>query len=148
VPPRLTLAYARGALMQGVHIFTGRRCEQPVTSRTAYCWCRNGPGTNICRTCYTGCWSLDLPDGTQKPPCRLFSLSRADACLASSSWLSLRHTLSYYKLSYLVPKADGSIYVGATSERVGFSKTMNAAGIDHIATCRCGDCSEAVRRGL
>jgi glycine oxidase len=43
----------------------------------------------------------------------------------------LRHTL-YARDGYLVPKADGTIYVGATVERAGYDRRVTAAGISHL----------------
>ena len=49
--------------------------------------------------------------------------------LANSSQSSLCYILFLIiNQSYLVPKADGSIYVGATSEHAGFNNMVNAAG--------------------
>jgi glycine oxidase len=44
------------------------------------------------------------------------------------SGCALRHTL-YARNGYLVPKADGTIYVGATVERAGYDRRVTAAGI-------------------
>ncbi|MBE3566844.1 MAG: glycine oxidase ThiO [Thermogemmatispora sp.] len=44
----------------------------------------------------------------------------------------LRHTIYAGPLGYLVPKADGSVFVGATSERRGFDKTPTAAGLAQL----------------
>ncbi|RAQ98464.1 glycine oxidase ThiO [Thermogemmatispora tikiterensis] len=46
----------------------------------------------------------------------------------------LRHTIYAGPLGYLVPKADGSVFVGATSERRGFDKTPTAGGLAHLLT--------------
>jgi glycine oxidase len=43
----------------------------------------------------------------------------------------LRHTL-YARCGYLVPKADGTIYIGATVERVGFDRRVTAAGLARL----------------
>jgi glycine oxidase len=43
----------------------------------------------------------------------------------------LRHTL-YGRDGYLVPKADGTIYAGATVERVGFDRRVTAGGIARL----------------
>jgi len=42
--------------------------------------------------------------------------------------MPLKHTISANEL-YLVPKVDGTIYVGATVEQVGFDKSNTAGGI-------------------
>ncbi|WP_376796428.1 NAD(P)/FAD-dependent oxidoreductase [Thermogemmatispora sp.] len=44
----------------------------------------------------------------------------------------LRHTIYAGPLGYLVPKADGSVFVGATSERRGFDKTATAGGLAQL----------------
>jgi len=43
--------------------------------------------------------------------------------------LCLRHTIYYHTLGYMLPKADGSIYVGATSDLSGFDKAVTVEGI-------------------
>ena len=38
----------------------------------------------------------------------------------------------YARDGYLVPKADGTIYVGATVERAGYDRRVTAAGVSHL----------------
>jgi glycine oxidase len=53
----------------------------------------------------------------------------SDSCLSPSIIGGpLRHTL-YGRDGYLVPKADGTIYVGATVERAGFDRRVTPAGL-------------------
>jgi glycine oxidase len=41
----------------------------------------------------------------------------------------LRHTIYAYGVGGIVPKSDGTIYVGSTVEQVGFDKGVTAGGI-------------------
>jgi glycine oxidase len=43
--------------------------------------------------------------------------------------IQLHHTVYAYGVGGIVPKADGTIYVGATVEQVGFDKAVTAEGI-------------------
>jgi glycine oxidase len=127
--PRLTLAYARGALMQGVRIFTGRSVNSLLLQGPRIVGAETDQGQIYTEHVIlaAGAWTARWHTKTALPV--IFPVKGQMLALQAPLGLPLRHTLSYHKLSYLVPKADGSIYVGATSEHVGFSKTVNAAGI-------------------
>jgi glycine oxidase len=127
--PQLTLAYARGALMQGVHIFTGRSVNSLLLQGPRIVGAETDQGQIYAEHVIlaAGAWTARWHTKTALPV--IFPVKGQMLALQAPLGLPLRHTLSYHKLSYLVPKADGSIYVGATSEHVGFSKTINAAGI-------------------
>jgi glycine oxidase len=127
--PRLTLAYARGALMQGVRIFTGRSVNSLLLQGPRIVGAETDQGQIYTEHVIlaAGAWTARWHTKTALPV--IFPVKGQMLALQAPLGLPLRHTLSYHKLSYLVPKADGSIYVGATSEHVGFSKTVNAAGM-------------------
>ncbi len=46
----------------------------------------------------------------------------------------LRHVV-YTARGYLVPRRDGRVLVGATTERVGFTQQVTSAGLQALATC-------------
>ena len=48
--------------------------------------------------------------------------------------LHLRHTVYASGVGGIVPKADGTIFVGATVEQVGFDKAVTAEGIATLLT--------------
>jgi glycine oxidase len=127
--PRVTLAYARGALMQGVHIFTGRSVNSLLLQGPRIIGAETDQGQVYAEHVIlaAGAWTARWHAKTASPI--IFPVKGQMLALQAPLGLPLRHTLSHGKLSYLVPKADGSIYVGATSEHVGFSKTVNAAGM-------------------
>jgi len=127
--PRLTLAYARGALMQGVHIFTGRSVNSLLLQGPRIVGAETDQGQIYAEHVILAAGAWTARWHTKTALSVIFPVKGQMLALQAPLGLPLRHTLSYYKLSYLVPKADGSIYVGATSERVGFSKTVNAAGM-------------------
>jgi len=127
--PRVTLVYARGALMQGVHIFTGRSVNSLLLQGQRIVGVETDQGQIYAEhvVLAAGAWTAKWHTKTVSPV--IFPVKGQMLALQAPLGLPLRHTLSHGRLSYLVPKADGSIYVGATSEHVGFSKTVNAAGM-------------------
>nr|BBH92341.1 glycine oxidase ThiO [Thermogemmatispora argillosa] len=75
----------------------------------------------------TGAWSSAWSDRDQQAGI-VFPLKGQLLALRPSGQ-PLRHTIYAGPLGYLVPKADGSVFVGATSERRGFDKTPTAGGL-------------------
>src|SRR5260370_11590048 len=132
--PRLTQAYARGAVLHGVHIFTGRSMNSLLLQRQRIVGVVNDQGPIYAEQVVlaAGAWSARWHTITTSPV--IFPVKGQMLALQAPLGLPLRHTLSHHKLGYLVPKADGSIYVGATSEHVGFSKTVSAAGMVTLLT--------------
>jgi glycine oxidase len=127
--PRLTLAYARGAGLHGVRIFTGRTVHSLLLQKERIVGVETDQGQIYAEQVIlaTGAWSARWQTNTTSPI--IFPVKGQMLSLRAPLEQPLRHTLCHHKLAYLVPKADGSIYVGATSERLGFNKTVNAAGI-------------------
>lgn len=126
---QLTLAYARGAALHGAHIFTGRSvgCLLLQGQRVV------GVDTNLGQMyaehviLAAGAWTARWHVRTASPV--VLPIKGQMLALQPAPNLRLLHTIYYHGLSYLVPKKDGRIYVGATSENAGFDKTVNARGI-------------------
>lgn len=131
---RLTQAYARGAALGGTQIFEGRpvgrflrQGQRVVGVQTAV-----GPVRAEAVVLATGAWAAAWHTKTQKSP--IFPVKGQMAALRAAPHLHLRHTIFSHKLGYIIPKADGSIYVGATSEFAGFDKTVTVEGVAALLT--------------
>lgn len=127
--PRLALAYARGSAAQGALIFEGRSAgpfirqgQRVVGMETA-----DGPIHAEMVVLATGAWAARWHAATSPLP--IFPVKGQMLALRAAPVLRLRHTIYYHKLGYMLPKADGSIYVGATSEFAGFDKAVTAEGM-------------------
>ena len=127
--PKLTLAYARGAALHGAHIFTGRNVGRLLLQGQRVVGIETNLGKmyaeHIILT--TGAWTAGWHVETVSPA--IIPIKGQMLALQPPPHLLLLHTIYYHRLSYLVPKKDGTIYVGATSESVGFDKTVSARGI-------------------
>lgn len=132
--PQLTLAYACGAALHGAHIFTGRSVGRLLLQGQHVVGVETDQGQMYAEhiVIAAGAWSARWHIKTDSPI--IFPVKGQMLALQAPIGLPLRHTLYYHKLGYLVPKADGRIYVGATSEHVGFNKTVSAAGMITLLT--------------
>jgi glycine oxidase len=77
---------------------------------------------------WSGQWhySSTQGEGEQAP---VFPVKGQMLALRPPAQSRLRHTIYYHKLGYMLPKADGSIYVGATSEQAHFDKSVTVEGV-------------------
>lgn len=129
---RLTVALARGATLHGADLFEGRpvgqlicQGEHIVGIETA-----QGPLRANAIVLATGVWLANWHIPTTTRP--LFPVKGQMIALQPPAGQVLRHTLYTAGGGCIVPKADGSISVGATSEHVGFDKSVTAEGISKI----------------
>jgi glycine oxidase len=129
---RVTLALARAATLRGADLFEGRpvgrlirQGQQVIGIATA-----QGPIHANAVVLATGAWLANWHVPTATPP--LFPVKGQMIALQPSSGQVLRHTLYTFQGECLVPKADGSIYVGATAEHAGFDKTVTPEGISKL----------------
>jgi glycine oxidase len=127
--PRLTLAYARGAALHGAHIFTGRSVGHLLLQGQRVVGVETDLGKMYAEHIIlaAGAWTARWHRETVLPV--ILPIKGQMLALRAPPNLLLLHTIYYHKLSYLVPKADGSIYVGATADDAGFNKMVNASGI-------------------
>jgi glycine oxidase len=127
--PRLTLAYARGAALHGAAIFEGRSVEQCIRQgqRIVGVETKSGPIYAGGVVLAAGAWAATWHASTSRSP--IFPVKGQMLALQAPPELRLRHTIYSHRLGYLLPKADGSIYVGATSELAGFDKSVTVAGL-------------------
>ena len=78
----------------------------------------------------TGAWTNDIKIGVEPMPVKVKPIRGQMLCFRSDRNL-LRHVL-YTDAGYLVPRADGRILAGSTSEDVGFDKITTAEGLAAI----------------
>lgn len=127
---QLTFAYARGAALHGVHIFTGRSVGRLLLQGRRVVGVETDLGKIYAEYIIlaAGAWTARWHVKTVSPA--IFPIKGQMLALRAPCNLRLLHTIYYHKLSYLVPKADGSIYVGATSDDdAGFNKMVKVNGI-------------------
>ncbi len=126
---RLTQAYARGAALRGAHIFEGRSAGRLIRQgqRVVGVETEHGPMRSEVVVLAPGAWAAMWHAVRVNPP--IFPVKGQILALQATPDLWLRHTIYYHTLGYMLPKADGSIYVGATSELAGFDKAVTVEGI-------------------
>jgi glycine oxidase len=126
---RLTLALALGATLRGADLFEGRPVGQLIrqSERVVGVETAQGPLWANAVVLATGAWMMNWHSPTTAPP--LFPVKGQMIALQATPGQVLRHTLYNFHGGCIVPKADGSIYVGATAEHAGFDKMVTVEGI-------------------
>jgi glycine oxidase len=77
-----------------------------------------------------GCWTSAIPLANGHSLPRIEPVRGQMLCLQTSTQLA-RHVI-YSPRGYLVPRRDGRVLAGSTSEHVGFDKQVTAAGMHSI----------------
>ncbi|HLI70142.1 MAG TPA: glycine oxidase ThiO [Ktedonobacteraceae bacterium] len=123
---RLTQAYAHGAALRSACLFEGRAArgllragERVVGVQTA-----DGPVYAPHVILASGAWLGEW----QATPSVFPVKGQMLALRPQAGWFP-RHTIYHHTRGYLLPKSDGSVYVGATVEKVGFKRDVTAAGL-------------------
>lgn len=131
---RVALAYARGAALHKAQIFEERSATRLIRQgqQVIGVETEHGPMRAEVVVLATGAWAARWHTPTSHLP--IFPVKGQMLALRATLDRGLRHTIYYHKLGYMLPKADGSIYVGATSEFVGFDKAVTAEGIMTLLT--------------
>jgi len=126
---RITLAYARGAAIRGAHLVEGcpvgrliRQGQRVVGVETVH-----GPMNAGVIVLAAGAWATQWHTRTSTPP--IFPVKGQMIALQAPPSLHLRHTVYAYGVGGIVPKSDGTIFVGSTVEQAGFDKAVTAGGI-------------------
>jgi len=124
---RLTRALASSAVARGVVLVCGRPVTQLVVEGGAVAGVRAGGETFRAPLVINagGAWAGLLGGDPAPPPVepvrgQLIALDMAPA--------PLRHAVVSPR-GYVVPRMDGRLIVGSTSERVGYDKSVTAAGL-------------------
>jgi glycine oxidase len=125
----LARAYARGAALRGARIFEGRAAGRLIRQgqRVVGVETEHGPISANAVVLAAGAWAAMWHTlGVNLP---IFPVKGQMLALRAAPAQCLRHAIYYHKVGYMLPKADGSIYVGATSELAGFDKSVTVEGL-------------------
>ena len=133
---RLVMALKRGVEAAGGEIFEGTAVDELLIDGMRVIGVRVGEKVHKGDTAVlaSGCWSRlmpGLPDSA-KPPVR--PVRGQVARLGTTREFALNTIVWYSRVAtstvaYLVPKGDGTLVLGATSEEMGFDEDVTAGGM-------------------
>ena len=130
-PKRLLAALTQAAARRGVHFLEGTPALGFVTANGRVCGVRTASGAIEAETVVlaAGPWSGGLGEelGLNLP----VTPKRGQLLHLHATPQPLRHMLNA-RHRYLVPRADGTIIVGATEEERGYDRRPSAAGIAYL----------------
>jgi glycine oxidase len=128
---RVALAYARGAALQKTQIFEGRLAQQFIYQRDRVIGVGTDQGPLYADQVVlaTGAWSSRWSGSVSSP---IYPIKGQMLSLRVTPQYQPRHTIYHHQVGCILPKADGSIYVGASSEDTGFDQSVTINGIKHI----------------
>src|ERR1700730_10915132 len=128
------LAYAHGAAFRGVNIVEGRLVGRLIRQgqRVVGVETMQGPLYAQIIVLAAGAWTTQWHRKTPNPP--IFPVKGQMMALQATPGVRLRHTVNAHGIGGIVPKSDGSIYVGATVEDAGFDSAVTLDGIATLLT--------------
>ena len=131
---QVTLAYARGAASHGASIAEGCPVGRLILQGQRAVGVETAQGSMYAEAIVlaAGAWAAEWHVSTPTPP--IFPVKGQMMALQALPGLHLRHTVYASGVGGIVPKVDGTIYVGATVEQVGFDKAVTAEGIAILLT--------------
>jgi glycine oxidase len=123
----LVRALAASAASRGVRIVTGRPVAAILSSASRVTGVRVGSGTIDAPVVVNaaGAWAGELPGDPSPPPVEPV---RGQLVAFDASPPRFGRVVASPR-GYLVPRADGRLIAGSTAERVGFDKSVTAAGL-------------------
>ena len=126
---QITLAYARGAVSRGAFLVEGRPVGRLILQGQRAVGVETAQGSMVAEAIVlaAGAWATGWHARMPTPP--IFPVKGQMMALQAVPGLHLRHTVYASGVGGIVPKADGTIYVGATVEQVGFDKAVTAEGL-------------------
>ncbi len=126
---RLLSALANSVHRLGVSVLTETNVESLTIDRSCATGVQTNRGPIRCKSIViaAGAWSSLLPRSSVLP---IQPVRGQMICLESKPQLT-RHVL-YSPRGYLVPRQDGRLLAGSTSENAGFAKRVTAGGISSI----------------
>jgi glycine oxidase len=126
---QITLAYARGAVSRGASIVEGCPVGRVILQgqRAVGVETAQGPMHAGAIVLAAGAWTAQWHASVPTPP--IFPVRGQMMALQALHGFQLRHTVYASGVGGIVPKSDGTIYVGATVEQVGFDKAVTPEGI-------------------
>lgn len=126
---RLARAYAHGAALHGARICEGRSVgallragERVVGAQTT-----DGPISAEHVVLAAGAWI-----GGWHSASPVFPVKGQMLALRPQPGRFPRHTIYHHTRGYLLPKADGTVYIGATVEAAGFDRSVTAEGLTSL----------------
>lgn len=124
---RLTRALAASAVARGVSLVCGRAVTQLLVEDGRVAGVRAGGEVFRAPVVVNagGAWAGVLPGDPDAPPVEPV---RGQMLALEMSPSPLHHTVVSPR-GYVVPRMDGRLIVGSTSERAGFDKSVTAAGL-------------------
>jgi len=124
---RLTKALAASAVSRGATLLTGRPVTDLVVERGRVAGVRAGNETHHAPVVINamGAWAGLLGGDPLPPPVEPV---RGQMISFDLSPPPIRHVV-YWGHGYLVPRADGRLLAGSTTEQAGFDKSVTAAGL-------------------
>jgi glycine oxidase len=131
---QITLAYAQGAVTHGASLVEGCPVGRLILQGQRAVGVETARGSMHAGSIVlaAGAWAAQWHASMQTPP--IFPVKGQMMALQAVPGLPLRHTVYASGVGGIVPKADGTIYVGATVEQVGFDKAVTAEGIATLLT--------------
>lgn len=129
---RLVSALANSVNKLGVTVLTETNVESLMIERNRITGVQTSRGTIRCKSIViaAGTWSSFLLRSSVFPDPAIQPVRGQMICLESKPQLT-RHVL-YSPRGYLVPRQDGRLLAGSTSENAGFAKRVTAGGINSI----------------
>lgn len=129
---RLLSALANSINSLGVTVLTETNVESLTIERNRITGVQTSRGPIRCKSIViaAGTWSSLLLRSSVLPDPAIQPVRGQMICLESKPQLT-RHVL-YSPRGYLVPRQDGRLLVGSTSENAGFAKRITAGGISSI----------------
>lgn len=132
---RLVAALAVACAKLGVHLLTGTSVESLLIERGRVQGVETARGRIYAPVVVVagGAWASHLmAEGEHVPVARLEPVRGQMLCFDARPSLA-RHVI-YSPRGYLVPRMDGRLLAGSTTERAGFDKRVTAAGAHTILT--------------
>ena len=131
---QITMAYARGAVSRGAFLVEGRPVGRLILQGQRAVGVETAQGSMVAEAIVlaAGAWATGWHARMPTPP--IFPVKGQMMALQALPGLHLHHTVYASGVGGIVPKADGTIYVGATVEQVEFDKAVTAEGIATLLT--------------
>jgi glycine oxidase len=133
-PAQLTQAYAQAAVSHGASIIEGCLVGRLIIQGQQAVGVETAQGSMHAEAIVlaAGAWTTQWHASISTLP--IFPVKGQMMALQAVPGHQLRHTVYASDVGAIVPKADGTIFVGATVEKVGFDKAVTAGGIAELLT--------------
>jgi glycine oxidase len=132
---RLVAALASAASRSGVQILTGLNVESLLIERARITGVKTarGPISSPVVVVASGAWASSLhSESAYAPPVYIEPVRGQMLCFDARPPLA-RHVI-YSPRGYIVPRMDGRVLAGSTTEHAGFDKRVTAAGAHSVLT--------------